>query len=186
MSDALFSDRLFEGRLRAASHTLFWLGLVMVALGVAAIVWPTLSTLAATLFVGFMLLISGVVTLFGSFSIHGTGPFFGALLLALLSIAAGVFLVFNPLGGAIALTLMVAVIFMFQGAFETLFAFHVRPHRGWVAMLVSAIASIVVALLIAAAWPAISLIALGILLGVNFISTGVGYVSVSRALKARA
>lgn len=186
MSDALFNNTLLHGRLRSASHLLFWIGLVMVALGIAAIVWPALSTLVATLFVGWMLLVSGVMALLGSFTIHGTGPFFGSLLLALLSIAAGVFLLFNPLAGEAALTLMVAVIFMLQGAFEMMLAFDVRPFRGWIAMLASAIISIVMALLIAAAWPGISLIVLGILLGVNFISTGLGYLSIAHALKPQA
>jgi uncharacterized membrane protein HdeD (DUF308 family) len=58
-----------------------------------------------------------------------------------------------------------------------------RPHPGWVGMLLSGIASIVMAVLIAAGWPGISVIVLGILLGVNFITTGLGYMSVSRALK---
>jgi uncharacterized membrane protein HdeD (DUF308 family) len=112
------SDGLFHARLRASSDRLFWLGLVMVVLGIAAIVFPMIFTLVAALLVGWILLISGVGTFIGAFSIHGTGPFFGALLLGLLSIAAGVFMIFNPLAGAAALTLVVGVIFVFQGAFE--------------------------------------------------------------------
>ena len=186
MSGTTFADNLFHGRLRAASGRLFWLGLAMLVLGFAAIVFPMIATLVATLLVGWVLLISGGVTLAGSFSLHGTGPFFGALLLGLVSIAAGVFLVFNPLAGAVALTLMVGVIFSFQGAFEIVFAFEMRPHPGWVGMLLSGIASVVMAVLIAAGWPGISVIVLGILLGVNFLTTGLGYMSVSRALKPAA
>lgn len=155
----------------------------MVVLGIAAIVWPAISTLVATLFVGWMMLVSGLVVLIGSFTIQGTGPFFAAFLLALFSIAAGVFLLFSPQAGAVALTLVVAVVFLFQGAFETLLAFEVRPFSGWAAMLISAIVTIIVALLIVAEWPAISLFLLGILFGVNFITTGIGYISIARALE---
>lgn len=183
MSDHSLAGNPFHGRLRDASGRLFWLGLAMVVVGLAAIIFPMVSTLVATLLVGWVLLISGIVTLVGSFSIHGTGPFFGALLLALLSIAAGVFLLFNPLAGAVALTLMVGAIFMFQGAFEIVFAFEMRPHTTWVGMLISGIASVVLALLITVSWPGISVVLLGILLGVNFISTGLGYIFVSRQLK---
>ncbi len=173
----------FHGKLRESSTSLFWLGLALAALGFAAIVYPLVSTLVAALLVGWTLLISGGLTFAGSFSIHGTGPFFGALLFSLISLAAGVFLLFNPLAGAVGLTLVVGVIFMIQGAFELFFAFEMRPHPGWVGMLLSGLASVFLAVLIAAGWPAISSIALGILLGVNFLSTGVGYMLVSRATR---
>jgi len=185
MSNASFIDSLFHGRLRAASRKLFWIGLAMVVLGTAAIVFPLVSTMVVAMLVGWVLLISGVITLVSSFSIQGTGPFFGALLLGLLSVAAGVYLLFNPPAGAVALTIMVGAIFMVQGAFETAFAFETRPHKGWGGMLFSAIASMVLAVLIMAGWPRISAVALGILFGVNFISTGFGYIFVSRALKPR-
>ncbi|HEY2445996.1 MAG TPA: DUF308 domain-containing protein [Rhizomicrobium sp.] len=183
MSSAPIAESHFHGRLRASSGRLFWLGLAMIVLGIAAIVFPILSTLVAAIFVGWVFLVSGGFLLVGAFSIHGTGPFFGALLLSLLSIAGGVFLLFNPLAGAVALTLMVGVLLMLQGAFEIFFAFEMRPHAGWVGMLISGLASVVMAILIAAAWPQISLIVLGILLGVNLLTTGFGYLMVSRALK---
>src|SRR5436305_12247969 len=123
MNGTALSDSLFHGRLRASSSRLMWLGIAMVIVGIAAIVFPIVSTLVAALLVGWVFLISGVFLFVGSFSIHGTGPFFGALLLSLLSIAAGVFLLFNPLAGEIALTLMVGIIFIIQGAFEIFFAF---------------------------------------------------------------
>jgi uncharacterized membrane protein HdeD (DUF308 family) len=174
----------FHDKLRAASGRLFWLGLLMVVVGIAAVAFPEFSTFAATLLVGWVLLISGVATFISSFWIHGTAPFFAANLLGLLSGAAGVFLLFNPLAGAVALTLVLGVMLIFQGAAELMFAFEVRPAAGWVGMLLSGIASIALAVIIASGWPHISLIALGILLGINFISTGVGYIVVSRTFKA--
>ncbi len=183
MSSTNLADSLFHGRLRASSNKLLWLGLAMVALGIVAIVFPIVSTLVAALFVGWIFLISGGFMLVGSFSIHGTGPFFGSLVLSLLSIAAGVFLIFNPLAGEIALTLVIGVIFIFQGAFEIFFAFETRPHSGWVGMLISGLASVIMAILIAAGWPAISLVVLGILLGVNLLTTGIGFIFVSRSLQ---
>jgi len=186
MSDVSLGNNPFYGRLRAASGKLLWLGLLMLALGIAAIVFPIISTLVATLLVGWVFLISGVLTLYGSFSIHGTGPFFAALLLGLLSIAGGAYMLFNPLAGEAALTLLVGILFMFQGAFEIAFAIEMRGWPGWVGMLLSGIASVVLAVLIVAGWPAVSVIVLGILLGVNFVSTGLAYIFVSRALKPAA
>jgi len=184
MNGTSLGENLFHGRLRRSSSGLMWLGIAMVIVGIAAIVFPMISTLVAALLVGWVFLISGIFLLVGSFSIHGTGPFFGALLLSLLSIVAGVFLLFSPLAGELALTLMVGVIFIFQGAFEIFFAFETRPHSGWVGMLISGIASVILSVLIAAGWPAVSVIALGILLGVNLLTTGFGYIFVSRSVRA--
>jgi uncharacterized membrane protein HdeD (DUF308 family) len=177
-----FDQNLFQNRLRSASRGLFWVGLAMLVVGIAAVVFPFVSTLVVALLVGWVILLTGCITLVGSFSIHGTGPFFAALLLSLLSIAAGVFLLFNPLAGAMALTVLLAVIFILQGAFETALAFEMRPLPGWTGMLVSGICSIVLAVIIAAGWPQISGVVLGLLLGVNFISSGLGYMFISRAL----
>jgi uncharacterized membrane protein HdeD (DUF308 family) len=186
MNNSSFVENLFHGRLRTASKKLFWAGLAMAVLGIAAVAFPIISTMTVTLIVGWMLLIFGLIAFVNSFSIKGTGPFFGALLLGLLSLAAGFYVLFHPLVGGTALTLMVGAIFMFQGASEIVFAFEMRPLKGWGGMLFSGIASIVLAVLIMAGWPAISAVAVGILFGVDFISTGFGLMAVSRALKSAA
>ena len=184
MTDAPFATNFFHGRAETASRWLFWVGLAMTALGIAAIVFPIAATLVATLMVGWMVLFFGIIALAGSFSIHGTGPFFGALLVSLLAIAAGAFMLMNPAAGAAAITVVVAVLFVLQGAFEMAFAFEMRPFTGWGWLLISGIVGVIAGVLIAATWPGISLILLGLLFGINFISTGVAYVSLSSALKS--
>lgn len=184
MTDILAGGGLLHTRLRASSRQLFWLGLGMTLVGIIAIVFPIVSTLATALFVGWMFLLAGIFLLVGSFTIHGTGPFFGALLIALLMIVAGVFLLFHPVAGAIALTIVVGAVFLVQGAFELALAFEMRPHSGWTWMLLSGIGSVILALVIAIGLPGISLIALGILLGINFLSTGLGYIFASRSKPA--
>ena len=48
-------------------------------------------------------------------------------------------------------------------------------------MLLSAVASILLPLVIISGWPATSLIALGLIIGVNFISSGLAYISLGAA-----
>ena len=182
MSNNLTGESHFRERVRVAAGNLFFLGLAMAGLGIAAIAFPVFSTLVAASLVGWVLLISGGLTLVGSYSIHGTGPFFGAMLLGLFSVAAGVFVVFNPLAGAVALTVLVGLIFVFQAAFELFFAFEMRPLKGWIGMLISGLASALLAIVIATGWPGISAVALGTLLGVNFLSTGIAYLVASRSV----
>ncbi|HXQ46445.1 MAG TPA: DUF308 domain-containing protein, partial [Caulobacteraceae bacterium] len=135
---------------------------------------------------GWLLIISGALSLWVALSIRGAGPFFGALLFSLLSIAAGVFIIARPGVGALAITIALGSLFMVQGAFEAVFAFEVRPARGWGWMLLSAIASIVLSVIILSGLPAMSLVTLGILIGVNFISSGLAYLLVGGAVKREA
>ena len=173
----------FHGRVRQEANQLIWLGAALLLIGVAALVFPMISTLAATLFVGWILIFSGAASLYGAFSFRGAGPFFGALLLGLLSVAAGVFILARPLAGELGITLSLGALFMVQGAFELVLAFELRATKGWVWMLLSALASIVLSMIIVAGWPGSSLVALGILIGVNFLSSGVAYLLLGSAAK---
>jgi uncharacterized membrane protein HdeD (DUF308 family) len=182
MSDTLAG--LVPTRVRDSSRRLLWIGIAMAVLGLVAIVFPVISTIAAVLLVGWVFVFAGALMTVGAFNIHGTGPFFGALLIGLLTLVAGLFLVFNPIAGAVTLTILLGVLFLFQGAFELVLAFEMRPQRNWVWMLFSGAASVILAIIIAVGLPGISAIALGILLGINFLSTGLGYIFISRAMPA--
>jgi uncharacterized membrane protein HdeD (DUF308 family) len=178
-----YVEQPFLTRVRSRASHMMWLGAAFLAVGAAALVFPMVATLAATLLVGWVLIVSGAVTLFGAFSLHGARPFFGALLLGLLSVAAGAFILAQPLSGALAITLVLGALFMIEGAFELVMAFELRPARSWIWMLVSAIASIFLALVIIEGWPGVSLVALGAVLGVNFISTGLAYLFVGGTVR---
>ena len=180
---ASFVENVFHTKVREGANHLMWLGVALVVIGIAALVFPMISSLVATLFVGWVLVFSGAATLYGAFSMRGAGPFFGALLLGLLSLAAGVFILARPIGGELGITLGLGALFMIQGAYEAAFAFEVRPATGWAWMLVSALASIVLSLVILAGWPGVSLIALGAIIGVNFLSSGLGFLMVGSAAR---
>jgi uncharacterized membrane protein HdeD (DUF308 family) len=182
---AAFTETGFHKQVRGAAGSMVWLGVAFVVIGGAAIAFPAMSTFVATLFVGWLLILSGVVTLLSAFSIRGTGPFFGALLLGLLSLAAGVFMLARPAGGALAITLTLGFLFMLQGAYEIFLAFELRPARAWGWMLLSALASIFLAIVIITGLPGVSLVALGIIIGVNLITSGLGYIFVGNTVKGQ-
>ena len=117
------AEGLIHTRLREASGHLLWIGIAMAALGFVAIVFPIISTIVATLLVGWVFLFGGALLLVGAFNIHGTGPFFGALLIALLTLISGLFLIVNPIAGALSLTILLGVVFLIQGTFELVLAF---------------------------------------------------------------
>src|SRR5262249_39707920 len=175
--------RLFE-RLSEKKDKIFWTGTAMTAVGILAVLFPVLTTLSVELMVGWLLVFAGAATLYGAFSVEGTGPFFGQLLLGLLKLALGVYLVMHPGFGMIALTLLLAAVFMVDGAVQLGFAFDVRPKEGWTWILLSGLISIGAGLLIAAGLPGTSLFALGILVGINFLSTGVSLIMLAQSLQS--
>ncbi|KUR76789.1 HdeD family acid-resistance protein [Novosphingobium sp. Fuku2-ISO-50] len=178
-----FADTPFGQKVSKDAAHLAWLGAALVVLGSAALVFPLVSTLVITVFVGWLLVISGFAGLMIAFSIRGAGPFFAALLFSLLTIAAGTFIIATPIVGEIAITISLGVLFMVQGAFESVLAFELRPARGWISMLISAAASILLSLIILCGLPKLSLIALGILIGINFISSGIAYMAVGMTVR---
>jgi uncharacterized membrane protein HdeD (DUF308 family) len=183
---ASFVDTVFRSQVRKQANHVMWLGGALLLIGIVSLIFPMISSLVATFFVGWVLIFSGAATLYGAFSIRGVGPFFGALLLGLLSVAAGVFILARPISGELAITLCLGALFMVQGAYEAVLAFEVRPNQGWSWMLVSALASVVLSLVILAGWPGVSLIALGAIIGVNFLSSGLAFLMVGSAAKKEA
>jgi uncharacterized membrane protein HdeD (DUF308 family) len=168
----------FLEQVRKEGAWLMWLGVGYLVIGIAALVYPNVTSLVATLFVGWILIVSGLVSFFGSFSIRGAGPFFGALLFSLLAIGAGVLMVAKPATGELAIVLSLGALFLIQGAFELAMAFELGRGPGWGWLVTSALASIALAIIVLAGWPESSSVFLGVIIGVNFISSGIAYMIV--------
>ena len=73
---------------------------------------------------------------------------------------------------------------MIDGAVQVAMAFELRPLDGWVWMLLAGLVAIGVGLLIAADLPRFSLVAVGIYIGISFLSTGIARIMISRRLSA--
>ena len=74
---------------------------------------------------------------------------------------------------------------MIEGAFKMLLAFEMKPDGGWIWTLVSALVSILAGVLIAAGLPGASVVVLGLLMGISFLSTGIYMIMMARQLKAK-
>jgi uncharacterized membrane protein HdeD (DUF308 family) len=172
----------FSDRVKSERRILLWSGIAMMLVGALAIAFPFVSTLSVTFFVATLLIASGVAIALGSFAVTGTGPFFGFLLLGILNIAAGIFIFSNPFVGMVYMTAVAGLIFMLQGAHELSFAFSLRPRNGWGWQLFSGLVSIVAGIILISALMQVSLWFIGFIFGVNFLTTGLASVFVSREL----
>jgi len=157
------------------------LGIVLLLVGGAAIVFPLFFTVAAKIFLGWLFLIGGVVLVLHAFSTRAWAGFFWSLLIGLLYVVAGGWLAFFPFTGIITLTILLAALFLAEGVLEVILAFRVRPHEGWGWLLLSGLVAIAVGALIAAGLPGSAVWAIGLLVGVNLISTGASFVVLALA-----
>lgn len=159
------------------------LGIVLVVAGIAAIMFPLVSTIAAKIALGWIFLAAGVVMIIHAFSIQRWGGFLMELLLGVLYLVAGGWLAFFPLTGIVTLTILLAALFLAEGVVEVIMGFRVRPHEGWGWLVFSGLIAVAVGLLIAAELPSSAVWAIGLLVGVNLLSTGISFIVVALAGK---
>jgi len=160
-------------------------GVVLLVLGATAVVLPLLATLALTIIIGWLFLVSGVVGLITSFWMRQAPGFWWSLISAVLGVAVGFVLLASPLSGAVSLTLVLVVFFIIEGAASIMFALdHKRELTGkWGWMLVSGIVDLVLGAMIFGGLPSTAAWAIGLLVGINMVFGGAALIAM--ALHAR-
>jgi uncharacterized membrane protein HdeD (DUF308 family) len=168
-------------------HWVFYLieGLILIVLGVIAIVIPPIASLAVTIFLGALFLVSGIVGLVLTLWLRHLPGFWWSLLSAALAIVTGILLLAWPVGGLLSLTLLLAAFFIIEGVATIMYALdHRRQYTGrWGWMLASGIVDLVLAALILSVFPASAAWALGLLVGINMLMGGSAMLAI--ALYAR-
>lgn len=161
-------------------------GIVLVVLGAAAIIIPPIATLVVAIFLGWLLLISGVVGLITTFWMRQAPGFLWSLLSAVLGIVAGAVLIGWPVGGALSLTVVLVAFFVIEGIASIMFALdHKRELSGrWGWMLMSGIVDLVLGAIIFIGLPGTAAWAIGLMVGINLLFGGAALIGM--ALHARA
>lgn len=160
-------------------------GIVLLILGIFAILIPVVATLAVEVFIGWVLLISGVVGLISTFRMRAAPGFGWSLLSAVIAIAAGVVLLAWPLSGVLSLTLILTAFLTIEGIASIMISLSHRHgfSSRWALLLVSGLVDLVLAGMIFFGLPATAAWAIGLLVGINLVFGGSALISM--ALSAR-
>lgn len=167
-----------QNALKGTLHTYWGLflfqGVVMVILGILALVWPFIATIAIDIYVGWLFLISGIIGLIVMFAARDVPAFLWTLLTAALSLAVGVMLLWKPVEGAVSLTIVLTGFFIAEGIFQIAASFTYRDvvPGSWAWMLLSGICDLALAAIIVFSWPVSAVWTLGLLVGINLITSG--------------
>ena len=183
----------FSAARRAVAETMreHWVlfmveGIVLIVLGMLAIIIPQLASLAVTILIGWLFLISGVVGLVTTFWVKGAPGFWWSLVSALVAIGAGVVLLGWPISGTVSLTLVLIVFFIVEGVASIMYGIEHRreasSRSGW--MIVSGVIDLILAAIIFSGLPGTAFWALGLLVGINMVFGGTSLIAM--ALGARA
>jgi uncharacterized membrane protein HdeD (DUF308 family) len=161
-------------------------GIILVVLGILAILIPMAASIAVTIILGWLFLVSGVVGLVTTFWARHAPGFWWALVSAVLATAAGIVLLLWPVSGVVSLTLLLIVFFVIEGVASIMYAFEHKKDLSsrWIWMLVSGIIDLILAALIWSGLPGTAAWALGLLVGINMLFGGTSLIAM--ALHARA
>ena len=159
------------------------LGIALIICGVVALLSLVVATAVAVIWIGVMMITAGVIEIAHGYKMKGWGRSILWMITDALYIIGGFFAVIDPLPASLVLTLILAIALIIIGCIRTWMGFQLKGdgHKGWV--ILSGVLTVLFGLIILVHWPFSGLYALGIILGVDLIQTGAGWLHLGFFLK---
>src|SRR5271156_3221564 len=167
---------------RGSTVSVLW-GILLIVFGAMAVISPFLAAVAVSVVVGYLIILAGVVHLMLAFRAHGAGSVIWKALVGVAYLVFGGYLVLHPVIGAASLTLVLASLFLLEGVLDIVLYAKMRPAQGSSWVLIDGIVSLLLGLMIYLQWPSSSLWAIGTLVGISLIFSGVARVMMSLAVR---
>lgn len=149
------------------------IGALVALLGVVAILTPLVTSVGLSLLLGVLLLVGALLHVAQAFYAGGLRKSMWQVVLAALYGLAGVSLLVNPLLGLVTLTVLLIAFFAVEGIAEVIVGIQMRAEPQWLWVVASGVVSLLLAGLLFARLPSSALWAVGLLFGINLLSTGV-------------
>lgn len=167
---------------RASALTILW-GVSLICLGMFAVASPLIAAVAVNALIAWLIILAGVVHLVVAFHSREAGSVIWRLLVGLAYICFGGYVIARPALGVVSLTLLLASLFLVEGIFNIVLFFRAPTtlRSSW--FLVDGIVTLLLGLMIYMQWPSSSVWAIGTLVGVSLIFSGVTRVMVSLTVR---
>jgi len=159
-----------------------WLGIVFIALGVTAVLAPVVAGSALVIVIGCILLIAGIVAIVRELKAGASMEKAIGLTLGIVTALAGIAVIGHPLFGLKFLTVLLVIYFVAEGVWKIVISFGYKPATAWKWLLASGVLSLILGLLIWSQWPVSGMWAVGLLVGVNLLGTGLALVTLASTL----
>ena len=164
---------------KASTVSILW-GVLLIVFGMVAVGLPLAAAVAVNAMVAWLIILAGIVHLMVAFRVHGASRRIWKVLVGVAYVCFGVYLIWRPLLGVASLTLLLASLFLIEGILNIVLYVKMRPIHIWV--LIDGIVTLLLGLMIYMQWPSSSAWAIGTLVGVSLIISGVARVAMSLAV----
>jgi len=169
-----------------SSHRIDWIGgrfadgigtaviatsAIFIVLGVAAIIEPFMAGFAVTMMVGMLLIAAGLTHIVSIVRRDGGGAVWHVAV-GLAYVAGGLYFVTHPVMALVGLTLLLAMMLFVEAGVDLVAYSAQRREAGAPWLLVNAAVTALLGTLIAMHWPSVSAVAVGTILGLNLMTTG--------------
>ena len=160
-------------------------GILLTVIGLAAMIVPPLASLAVTIFLGWMFLVSGVAGLVATYWARNMPGFWWSLISAALAVLAGGVLLARPMQGVLTLTIVIGAYFLAEGVATIMYALAYRKELSgrWSWLLIAGLMDIVIAFFIIAGLPGSAEWAIGLLVGINLLFGGATLIGMALAAR---
>jgi len=172
-----------SGIVRSASTLSILWGVSLIILGMLAVGSPLIAAVAVNVVIAWLIVFAGAVHLTVAFHTREAGSLIWRLLVGLAYVFFGVYLLARPALGVVSLTLVLATLFLVEGVLNIVLFFRIRSLQGSSWVLIDGIVTLLLGLMIYTQWPSSSAWAIGTLVGVSMIISGVTRVMLSLAVR---
>jgi uncharacterized membrane protein HdeD (DUF308 family) len=158
---------------RKFSGWLIVAAILFIVLGAFAIIEPAVAGLGVALLVGWLLIFGGITHFVSAFEGGGAKRVIFQVLAGVVFVIGGYYFITHPLLALGTLTLLLAAVILAAGVCEIVTYFRLKSEQasGW--MLFNGIVALILGALIWLHWPSSSVWAIGTLVGVNLLLTGI-------------
>jgi uncharacterized membrane protein HdeD (DUF308 family) len=166
---------------RGSTVSVLW-GVLLIVFGMMAVGSPYLAAVAVNIVIAWLIVLAGIVHLMLAFRAHGAGSVIWKALVGIAYLCFGGYLILHPVLGVASLTLLLATLFLVEGVLDIVLYVKMRPIHGSSWVLIDGIVTLLLGGMIYMQWPSSSLWAIGTLVGISMIISGLARVMMSLAV----
>lgn len=151
------------------------LALFMILLGLLTILLPLATRIAFSAAVAWVIILCGLTHTASAFADRDAGAFIWRLLIGLVYITGGVYVTLHLRTATETLIMAIAVIFTIESILDFVLFFQSRVEDNSLGALFDALMTLIMAFLILMPWPISPSWTIGIILGINLMTTGLTF-----------